>query len=238
MAVDKVTKKELKNTIRSVAHNDVILKINTLISSLVEIQRIFAGTFFIIPKICNKTICSYKTTQFNIYDYPSLVIYSNLFMLFLFILMYSYEIRREYLLINSLCNDKTIACDNENVYGILNLLPAKTQQKIIKNNNIYKVISYITIIYFIVNTFANSYILYLFYSYPALLLFITNTLFMGTKLNFVFGVIHTDKYILYSAYINEKYQFNYIIPKILKNIQANLDNNNYSNQIEIQIANL
>jgi hypothetical protein len=46
MLMSKTAKKELKNSVKTFAKNDIILKINTIINSFVELQRIFAGTFF------------------------------------------------------------------------------------------------------------------------------------------------------------------------------------------------
>jgi len=240
MLMSKTAKKELKNSIKTFAHNDIILKINTIITSFVELQRIFSGTFLIIPKICKNTnnICIYSTSQFNIYYYQSYVIYSNLLMLLLFLIMYLSELRREYLLISYLYNDKDMPIDNNNISQIVSILPLKTQNKIRKSNIAYKIISCITIFYFIINTIANSYILYLFYSHPSLLIFITNTLFMGCKLTYVFAVINTEKFVLYSAYMNQKYQFNDIMPVVLENIQCKLDNNQQSNRIEIELSGL
>ncbi len=194
--------------------------------------------FLIIPKICKNNICIHSTSQFNIYHYQSYVVYSNLLMLLLFLIMYLSELRREYLLITYLYNDKDMPIDSNNVSQIVSILPLKLQNKIRKSNIAYKIISYITIFYFIINTFANSYILYLFYNHPSLLIFITNTLFMGCKLTYVFAVINTEKFVLYSAYMNQKYQFNDIMPIVLENIQCKLDNNQQSNQIEIELSNL
>jgi hypothetical protein len=240
MLMSKTAKKELKNSVKTFAQNDIILKINTIITSFVELQRIFSGTFLIIPKICkNKNnICIHSTSQFNIYYYQSYIIYSNLLMLLLFVIMYLSELRREYLLISYLYNDKYMPTDNNNISQIVSILPLKTQNKIRRSNIAYKIISCITIFYFIINTIANSYILYLFYSHPSLLIFITNTLFMGCKLTYVFAVINTEKFVLYSAYINQKYQFNDIMPIVLENIQIKLDNNQQSNHIEIEVSNL
>jgi hypothetical protein len=229
----KTRKKEIKNAIRNLSPH----KCNILITSFVEVQRILVGSFLILPKLCNKNMCEFNRKNYFTFedDYSIYVIYVNILMLFMFIILYTSEIRREILLVNYLYNDKTISIDNDNVGLILHILPINIENKIHNYNKWYKIIATFTIILFIINTIGNSYILYLFYNYPSLLIFITNTLFMGTKLSYVYKVINTETNILYSAYINDNYQFNDIVPSVLEKIQSRLDNNLETNSIELYV---
>jgi hypothetical protein len=226
----------IKDINKKVSFQDISLKINTILLSLMEIHRIFVSSFLVTPKICGTNICNLQEmiTSYRQTNYSHYILILNCITLIIFIFLYIFEIKRETTLIHYLQNDKSMSLTNKDIELMLKIMPTKALNKILHSNIQYKRMAIITIFFFICNTIANAYILYTFYNYPSLIIFITNTLFMGTKLGNVYTIIHTDKYILYSAYIDDKYQFNDIVPGILENLQIQL---NHIDLREIELTN-
>jgi len=64
-----------------------------------------------------------------------------------------------------------------------------------------------------------------------LVIFLTNILFMVTKLSHVYIIIHTEKNIFLSAYLNTKVQFNDIDPHELVKLEKLRPSNSFMLQI-------
>lgn len=192
------------------------------ISTLVEIHRMIVSSFLITPKICGKTICNLNETIMT-YQKTDLAFYIlgfNFITFFVFISLYLIEIKRENVLADYLCNDKSRFNNNSNVELLLEILPSKIREKILRTNMCYKRIVALSILFFVLNTIANIYMLYYSCNIPTLMVLMTNTFFMGSKLFNSYSIIRTEKYIFYSAFYNEKYQFNDINPYLLKDIKS------------------
>lgn len=234
------TEREIKTIIKDInkkmSFQDISLKINTILLSLMEMHRIFVSSFLVTPKICGTNICNLQEmiTTYRETNYSHYVLLLNCITLIIFIFLYIYEIKRETTIIHYLQNDKSMPIKNKDIKLLLQILPSKVINKILNVNIEYKRMAIITILFFICNTLANAYILYTFYNYPSLIIFITNTLFMGTKLGGVYTIINTKKYILYSAYIDDRYQFNDIVRGVLENLQVQL---NHIDLREIELTN-
>lgn len=195
------------------------------VSGLVEVTRIVVSSFLITPKICDKQICNLTEiiTTYKDTDYAIYVLGFNLSTLLVYIVLYITEIRREMILIEYLRNDNSRFTTNQNVAILFRLLPDDIRKKILRTNKFYQKIVIMSIIFYIMNTLANSYILYIFCDIPTLLILMTNIFFMGGKLGNSYEITQTETYIFYSANLNKKYQFNDINPYVMEIIKKDFN---------------
>lgn len=187
------------------------------VTLIIDLQNILVSSFLILPKVCENQICTFRET-IMIYPntgYTFYVLGFNSITFLVFFLLYIFESIRETMLINYLYNNRSAFTDKENIKMRLKMLPITVKRKIIIIDMIYKKIVYINILFYILNTMANSYILFILCNIPTLLILMTNSIIMGNKLSNSYAVAKTDKYIFYSAVYAEKYQFNDIKQLIL-----------------------
>jgi len=173
-----------------------------------------------IPQKCDGRLCT-LTENLNESD-PS---YKTGFLLnylttAAFVLMYITEIRREEKLIKLLEVNHSISTDNDSVGTRLHILPEYKQQQICQVVQQHQYASYFVIVAFIVNTIYSWQLIYpRNLGNQTLLNFVTNILFMISKLTNVLGIIHTDEHIFLSSYLNTKVQFNDIDPREIEKIR-------------------
>jgi hypothetical protein len=111
--------------------------------------------------------------------------------------------------------------DNKSLTVVFNNLPATYREQIYSIDSIYKKTSYSCILIFIINTILSGMIVYKYnYGDQTTSTFITNVLFMTTKIYYTYYVTNTDKSIFYSAYIHDRVQYNDIDPKIKTDIES------------------
>jgi hypothetical protein len=177
---------------------------------LIEIHRMLVSSFLILPKTCEKQICTFTET-IMIYPntgYTFYIMGFNCITFLVFFSLYISESIREIILLDNLCNNKSRFADNESIKTQLNKLPTIIRRKILIADICYKRIVLASILFFLLNTMANCYILFISCNIPTLLILTTNSFFMGNKLSKSYAVTKTEKYIFYSAVYDEKYQFN------------------------------
>jgi hypothetical protein len=221
---------------RAIDLNNLSSKISCFTIFLFELQRIFVSSLLIIPRFCDTNICSFsENIEFRRSNYILFYfLIFNFITLITFFILYGIEFKREILLIKYLQHDNNMAIDNNSIYILFDFLPKSTKNQLISINKYYKNIGYTSITFFILNTIGNSYIIYNFYfNFQTVIIFITNIFFMFSKLVNVYGVINTEEYILYSAYLVEKKQFNNILPSIIT--QQLETSNTYYNTYLLQL---
>ncbi len=177
---------------------------------LIDIHRMLVSSFLILPKTCENQICTFTET-IMIYPttgYTRYIMGFNCITFLVYVTLYMSETIREIILLDNLRNNKTTFADNESIKTQLNKLPTVTRRKILIADICYKRIVLASILFFLLNTMANCYILFISCNIPTLLILTTNSFFMGNKLSKSYAVTKTEKYIFYSAVYEEKYQFN------------------------------
>jgi hypothetical protein len=134
--------------------------------------------------------------------------------------MYIFEMRREEKLIKLLEVNNTISTDNESVGKRLAIFSEEKRHKLFAMDSHYQYASYSVMFIYAVNIVFSGIIINQYsLGNQTLVIFLTNILFMVTKLSNVYIIINTDKNIFFSAYLNTKVQFNDIDPHELEKIE-------------------
>jgi hypothetical protein len=137
-----------------------------------------------------------------------------------FVLLYATEIRREEKLIKLLEVNPTISTDNDSVGQRIESFEEYKKHQLYQVDQHYHYSSYFVICIFIINTIYSWRVIYIYsIGNQTLLNFVTNILFMISKLSNVLVIINTDKHVFFSAYLNTKVQFNDIDPKEVMKIK-------------------
>lgn len=205
-------------------------KINVLTSILLEIYRVFIGSFLIIfvPLKCENTkICS-LSQNINRNDYiTQLGLVINTLTIISFFVLYFFEIKRENKLITYLEVNSYSPNDNESVGKALEKLSIDKKSIILAYDWYYQKSGNLTTIVFLINIIISSIVIYnYYYDDKTITVFLTNLLFMGIKIVDVFSTVNSKQNIFYSAYLKNKVQFNDVDPN---KIQIN----NADNELQI-----
>ena len=142
--------------------------------------------------------------------------------MFSFLILYFIEVKRENKLITYLEVNRFTSVDNEAVGEALQKLDTSKKERIWKYDGFYQNAGYISTGAFILNSIFSAIVIYNHYfDSKTTTVFLTNVLFMGTKVADVYATVNTKKNVFYSAYLKQKVQFNDVDPdKILKIEQA------------------
>jgi len=201
-------------------NQDFKQKTNVFMSLILELYRALMGSFLVIfvPQLCdNNDICSIQE-NINRPDIMSeIAIVCNVVTMFSFMVLYYIEVKRENKLITYLEVNKFTPCDNDNVEKSLIKLSDDKKNSIWEYDRYYLLSGYISSIAFVVNSVISTIVIYNNYlDNKTLTVYLTNLLFMGSKVTDVFSTVNTEKNIFYSAYLKDKVQFNDVDPdKIL-----------------------
>lgn len=208
----------IKKTITS---QDFQQKTNMVISVSLELYRVMISSLLIIfvPQKCDDHVCSLMENLHSDNTRYSVGLIINYITVVSFLLMYICETRREEKLIKLLEVNKTISTDNESVGKRLKIFPEEKRKKIFDIDRHYQYISYYVMCVYALNiTFSGIVINEYSLGNQTLVIFLTNLLFMITKLSNVYIIINTEQNVFYSAYLNTKVQFNDIDPNELEKI--------------------
>jgi hypothetical protein len=194
---------------------DTIQKLNSGVSVVLELYRVLVSSFLIlfVPQSCGDHVCSYSenlTLENQLYS-SGLVF--NFATMAAFVLLYGIEIKRENRLITYLEVNKSKPCDNDSVEVALNNLSLERRTNIWLLDKRYQQASYLAFTLFMVNTILSGVVVYEYYlDGQTTTTFITNILFMLTKLNDVYTNVNTEQNVFYSAYLKGKVQYNDVDP--------------------------
>jgi cytochrome b subunit of formate dehydrogenase len=216
-------------------------KINVAISVALELYRVLASSLLIlfVPQDCGGHLCSLSEnmeTNSNIYTTG---LFFNFFTMFVFLVMYSFEIKRENRLITYLDVNKSVASDNESVGMVLQKLPLEKKNNILFLDNYYQKAAYVAMCSFVINSIISGIVVFEYaLGNQTTTTIITNILFMVTKLADVFQTVNTEKNIFYSAYLKGKIQYNDVDPdKIILEVIELKDIENQNNLEEHHLEN-
>ena len=193
-------------------------------SVTVELYRVLVSTLLIlfIPQDCGGgQMCSLLENMASDDQVYSTGITFNFITLGVFLIFYAIEISREKKLIKYLEVNPQIPSDNESLTLIFDIIPLEYKNKIYRIDNYYQKITYVCVLLFIVNTIISGMVIY-HYSLgnQTTTTFITNVLFMTTKVYDSYSIANTETSIFYSAYMRNHVQFNDIDPSLKRRLSS------------------
>ncbi len=211
-------------------NQDFIQKSTSISLFTLELYRVLVSTLLIlfVPQKCGNEsethVCSYEENMdptSNLYT-ASLII--NFITMASFVFTYMIELKRENQLINYLEVNISKPSDNDSVGKALETLPKHRKENILDLDKYYYRASILCMILFMVNTILSGFVIYDFYlDNQTTTTFVTNILFMITKLGDIYSTINTDKNVFYSAYLKTKVQYNDVDPEKSESFRT-LDN--------------
>ena len=197
-------------------------KVKIVILRVIEMYSIITSSLFLtfIPTKCVVTVnnivdechvCSLnETLQWSTILYNTVLII-NFGTLSFFILIYIYEFYREIVLNRYLSVTNNVSNEDEDIEYVLDQIPNIYKLKLMRVNNNYKLICYIAIFSYIINSVISGCYMYKnFLNIQILITFIACILVTFIKILDTLEVIYTNPHIFYSSYFKTNVQFNYI----------------------------
>jgi hypothetical protein len=196
-------------------------KMFVILVFFIELYRVVIGTCLItfVPQICDNVNCGYiwfvsGKTLFDI------AYYINIGTLFSFLILFCIEIIRENKIITYLEVNDLIGTDNDEVGKIIeNLNPIK-RKSLYWIDTVYVSWSIYCLACFSTNTIVSGIVIIRHLDSKTISSFMTNILFMITKLSRIYFIINTKKNVFYSAYLIHFVQFNDLDPKEIEWIES------------------
>jgi hypothetical protein len=223
--ITTTTKQTCRNYIKKIiSTQDFSQRLYMTMNVTIEIYRILVSSLLIIfvPQNCNGHVCSFGENLIWTDKKNNTGILCNFITLFGFIVLYIFEITRENKLIKYLEVNPQNPRDNESLEIIFENIPLHYRNKIYKADYYYEKFTYVCVFLFIINTTASGFVIYDYsLGNQTTTTFITNVLFMVTKVYDTYCVANTAKSVFYSAYLREHVQFNDIDPSL--KAKLNLD---------------
>ena len=190
-------------------------KMAVSIAVILELYRVLVSSFLVlfVPQKCDDHVCSLSENMvFENHLYNAGLVF-NFITMASFLAMYTLEIKRENRLITYLEVNKAVASDNNSVGTALEKLSVEKRDSIWQLDKYYMYSGRASIIIFIVNTILSGFVVYEYYlDSQTTSTYITNILFMVTKLADVYANVNTEKNVFYSAYMKGKIQYNDVDP--------------------------
>lgn len=204
---DKITAK--------LSDQDFMQKMSVYISFIFELYRVIMGSFLIlfVPQKCGEDSCTIFEPVNAGNRLNDAAFGVNILTFCLFLGMYYAEIKRETQMITYLHVNTEEPCDNDAVGEALGKLPEDKKLRILACDKLYLRTGQFALVGFITNTVLSSIAIYdNFLDGKTTSSLITNILFMLLKIHETYSITNTDKNIFYSAYLNERVQFNDVDP--------------------------
>jgi hypothetical protein len=204
---DKITAK--------LSDQDFTQKMNVYISFIFELYRVVMGSFLIlfVPQKCGEDSCTIFQPVNAGVRLNDAAFGVNILTFCLFLGMYYAEIKRETQMITYLHVNTEEPCDNDAVGEALCKLPEEKKLSILRWDKLYLRSGQFALVGFIANAILSSIAIYdNFLDGKTTSSLITNILFMLLKIHETQSITNTDQNIFYSAYLNERVQFNDVDP--------------------------
>jgi hypothetical protein len=217
--MDEIKKKEtccsldiIKSTIND---QDFQQKLGFIPLVAVELYRVLVSSLLVlfVPQKCDDHICSLSENMVWEYHLYNAGLVVNFITLFSFLSLYYFEVKRENRLITYLDVNKNVPCDNDSVGKVLEMLPLEKRNNILYLDKWYQRTAYASIFLFSLNTILSGFVVFDYYlDNQTTSTYITNILFMVTKLGDIYATANTEKNVFYSAYLKGKIQYNDVDP--------------------------
>jgi hypothetical protein len=210
---------EIKDTINEkLEDQDFNQKVAVSIAVVLELYRVLVSSFLVlfVPQKCDDHVCSLSENMVLEHDLYNAGLVFNFITMASFLAMYTLEIKRENRLITYLEVNKSVASDNSSVGTALEKLPQDKRDSIWQLDKYYMYSGRASIVMFIINTILSGFVVYEYYlDSQTTSTYITNILFMVSKLVDVYANVNTEKNVFYSAYMKGKIQYNDVDPNKL-----------------------
>lgn len=180
-----------------------------------EMYRVIISSFLVlfVPQKCDDHVCTLSENMVLEHDLYNAGLVFNFLTMAAFLAMYTFEVKRENRLITYLEVNKGQASDNDSVGLALNKLPLDKRDSIWELDKYYIYSGWTAIVMFIINTILSGFVVYEYYlDSQTTSTYITNILFMVTKMADVYSNVNTEKNVFYSAYLKGKVQYNDVDP--------------------------
>ena len=203
-------------------NQDLIQKLSIVPVVVFELYKVMVSSFLIlfVPQKCDDHVCQLNENLVLDNELYNAGLVLNFITMFSFIIFYFCEIKRENRLIAYLEVNQRIPFDNTSVGKVLELLPIEKRTIILSLDKRYQQIGYFVLFMFLLNSIVSGFVVYEYYlDNQTTTTFITNILFMITKLSDIYATVHTEENIFYSAYLKGKIQYNDVDPDKLLKIQ-------------------
>jgi hypothetical protein len=203
-------------------NQDLIQKFSIVPVVVFELYKVMVSSFLIlfVPQKCGDHVCQLNENLVLDNELYNAGLVLNFITMFSFIIFYFCEIKRENRLIAYLEVNQRIPFDNTSVGKVLELLPIEKRTIILSLDKRYQQIGYFVLFMFLLNSIVSGFVVYEYYlDNQTTTTFITNILFMITKLSDIYATVHTEENIFYSAYLKGKIQYNDVDPDKLLKIQ-------------------
>ena len=198
-------------------------KIKSSLIFIKEMYRVVVGSFYLstVPHGLIEYKIKDNLTQFN--GLTTIGSCSNVFTFLFIFLLYCVEMKRELKLISYLDVNNNLARDNDSVGKRLELLSVSRREALWKWDRIYQKLFDGALVVFIFNTIISGKLILVDFgkSSKTYSVFLTNVMFLSSKLFSMYYVKKSKINVFYSAYLTKKVQYNDIDPdKILKSIRV------------------
>jgi hypothetical protein len=194
---------------------DNIQKMTVATAVILEMYRVMVSSLLVlfVPQKCEDHICAMHENMVWLDSLYNSGLIVNFITMFSFVVMYYYEVKRENKLITYLEVNKSVACDNETVGKVLEGLSLEKRESILYFDKAYQKLGYFVLLMFAFNTILSGFVVYEYYlDNQTTSTYITNILFMITKLADIYSTVNTERNVFYSAYMKGKVQFNDVDP--------------------------
>lgn len=181
----------------------------------VELYRVLVSSLLVlfVPQKCGDHVCSLNENMVWEYHLYNAGLVVNFITLYSFLTLYYFEVKRENRLITYLDVNRNVPCDDASVGEVLELLPLDKRNNILYLDKWYQRTAYMSIFLFIFNTILSGFVVFDYYlDNQTTSTYITNILFMITKLGDIYVTANTEKNVFYSAYLKGKIQYNDVDP--------------------------
>lgn len=180
-----------------------------------ELYRVLISTCLIlfVPQKCDDHVCQFRENLvFETSKYAAGVVL-NFITVAGFLALYFVEVKRETTLINYLEVSTNVASDNISVGKTLELLPKDNRASILYLDKCYQRGGFLMLFVFVVNAILSGFVVADYYlDKQTWSTFVTNILFIITKLIDIYTAANTDQNIFYSAYLKGRIQYNDVDP--------------------------
>jgi hypothetical protein len=198
-------------------------KMNVASTLMLELYRVLMGAFLMVfvPQKCGEDICSIDE-NINRDDVLSrTTVAFNSLTLLSFLFLYLIEVKRENKLITYLEVNRFNPVDNESVGKALEKLELSKKTSILQYDVYYQSVGKLCTVIFGINSILSSIVVYSHYlDSKTVTVYLTNLLFMGSKVYDVYNTVNTKPNVFYSAYLKNKVQFNDVDPdKVIAQIK-------------------
>jgi len=218
MSTDIIDQED-KEIMSTVKNQDFKQKLSMSFIYIMEVYKSIMSSMLtvFVPQNCNDSMCSISENLIRTDPFGIFTLVFNFITFSIFLVLYFNEGRREIALINNLEVNQHKARDNDTVEENLKKLSSERKERLVKFDRNYMYSGIVGLVFFVLNLiFSIIHILHNFLDSQTITVFLTNVLFMITKLSDIYAIINTDKYVFFSAYLTRKVQFNDIDPDMIK----------------------